>query len=223
MTAYLRVCLVVVTYLAVAASLPAAVFERDWKMPGDGLLTYDDVNQREWLDLPVSLLSQFPTPRYENAVAETAPGGVFEGFTLAKSPDVIALAESAGIDMSTIEYEVNGETISRLVGLLGPTIGSLPGFARSQGFLDERALPFPGAPSTTPVAAIFHHDPPDDARLLFTASEDLLAVQSAGLMLYRVIPEPNTICLIALMGLIVAATRMHRGITSKFADSIIRD
>jgi len=118
MTAYLRVCLVVVTYLAVAASLPAAVFERDWKMPGDGLLTYDDVNQREWLDLPVSLLSQFPTPRYENAVAETAPGGVFEGFTLAKSPDVIALAESAGIDMSTIEYEVNGETISRLVGLL---------------------------------------------------------------------------------------------------------
>jgi hypothetical protein len=27
----------------------AAVVERDWKNLGDGLLTYDDVNNREWL------------------------------------------------------------------------------------------------------------------------------------------------------------------------------
>jgi hypothetical protein len=38
--------------LSVAATqAEAAVFERDWKAPGDGLLTYDDVNQRVWLDL----------------------------------------------------------------------------------------------------------------------------------------------------------------------------
>ena len=43
-------------WLSLAASLaflPAAahggVISRDWKTPGDGLLTYDDVNKREWL------------------------------------------------------------------------------------------------------------------------------------------------------------------------------
>ena len=40
-------------------SLHAAVLERDWLTPGDGLLTYDTVTGREWLDLPVTLLSQY--------------------------------------------------------------------------------------------------------------------------------------------------------------------
>lgn len=69
----------------------AGVFERDWKAPGDGLLTYDDVNQREWLDVTVSSLNQFPEPRLDNAVAEIATGGRFAGFTWAKRRDVIAL------------------------------------------------------------------------------------------------------------------------------------
>lgn len=43
-----------------AAPLFAAVIERDWQTPGDGLLTYDNVSQPEWLDLSQTLLSQFP-------------------------------------------------------------------------------------------------------------------------------------------------------------------
>ena len=41
----------VLASLLAANLCSAAVFERDWKTPGDGLLTYDDVNRREWLDL----------------------------------------------------------------------------------------------------------------------------------------------------------------------------
>lgn len=33
----------------------AAVMEVDWKTPGDGLLTYDTVNKRKWLDLSQTL------------------------------------------------------------------------------------------------------------------------------------------------------------------------
>ena len=43
----------------VAPSARGAVFERDWKTPGDGLLTYDDVNRRVWLDLPFTI-EMFP-------------------------------------------------------------------------------------------------------------------------------------------------------------------
>ena len=43
--------------LLLPTSLNAAVIERDWQTPGDGLLTFDTVNQREWLDLSETLLS----------------------------------------------------------------------------------------------------------------------------------------------------------------------
>ena len=69
----------------------ADVFERDL-VPGsgDGLLTFDDVNQREWLDLTESILVNFP----DGAVNELEPGGVFEDFTWATAEDVRSLAES---------------------------------------------------------------------------------------------------------------------------------
>jgi hypothetical protein len=89
-------------------SVDAAVFERDWKAPGDGLLTYDDVNRREWLDLSQSELSQFPYPFLEPALAELTPGGRFEGFQWATGDDVIALAESAGIDTTRRLSVMNG-------------------------------------------------------------------------------------------------------------------
>lgn len=43
--------------ICLATSIDAAVISRDWKTPGDGLLTYDDVNQRVWLDLTESRLA----------------------------------------------------------------------------------------------------------------------------------------------------------------------
>jgi hypothetical protein len=76
-------------------SANAAVFERDWQTPDDGLLTYDDVNRREWLDVSQSLLIQFPgstlEQRYQSALAELAPGGMFEGFREEKGVRTIYL------------------------------------------------------------------------------------------------------------------------------------
>ncbi len=89
-----------VCVISITISASAAVSERDWKAPGDGLLMYDDVNRREWLDLSLSRLDQFPEPRLDNAIAEIGQGGVFDRFTWAKREDVRALAESAGIDAS---------------------------------------------------------------------------------------------------------------------------
>ena len=91
------------------ATLPlssrAAVMERDWLAPGDGLLTYDTVNQREWLDIPATLLSQFGSTTEEAipaALAELEPGGSLADFTLASREDVAALVASAGVDLTDL-------------------------------------------------------------------------------------------------------------------------
>jgi hypothetical protein len=60
-----RTLLCLLTWFAVSVGQPArgAVFERDWQTPGDGLLTYDDVNRREWLDVTQTQLWLFPGNR----------------------------------------------------------------------------------------------------------------------------------------------------------------
>jgi len=133
------ICLISACVCLSAATAGAAVIERDWKVPGDGLLTYDTVNHREWLDVPLSLLSQFPgtlEEKYQAAVSETAPGGDFEGFTPAKLADVIALAQSAGIDTGTLDYSTNLTATNKLMGLLGNTY-TLGDRRYTMGFLSK--------------------------------------------------------------------------------------
>jgi hypothetical protein len=38
--------------LGISLEARAGIIARDLEAPGDGLITYDTVNQREWLDLP---------------------------------------------------------------------------------------------------------------------------------------------------------------------------
>lgn len=45
---------VAVSLICSIQSSDATVLERDWKNRGDGLLVFDDVNNREWLDLTVT-------------------------------------------------------------------------------------------------------------------------------------------------------------------------
>lgn len=124
--AFLSGLLLISAFAAAPSSLYSAVIERDWKSLGDGLLTYDTVNKREWLDLNQTLLVQFPGTtlenRYQSVVAELALGGLFEGFTVAKSDDVIALAQSAGIDADTLDYGVNNVSVNSLADKVGKTI-----------------------------------------------------------------------------------------------------
>jgi len=92
------------------------------------LLTYDDVNQKEWLDLTET--TDFTLQELTNALS---PGGPFSGFSIATSNEVYALAESAGVawipgDQSSLLTSYpqwpEGENAGQLVLKLGP-IGSL--------------------------------------------------------------------------------------------------
>jgi hypothetical protein len=164
-----------------------AVFERDWTTPGDGLLTYDDVNRREWLDLSVSRLDQFPQPRLENALAEIGPGGIFEGFTFAERADVIPFAQSAGINTSTFNFATNEQPTADLIELLSVTFQN-SATVRSIGYIDE--------PTGNPrVGADFHVQfnsiTGEGSMAGLFLSGDLLSITVPGLMLFRNIPEPS--------------------------------
>jgi hypothetical protein len=206
----LMLCLIVFSVYSCSAT--AGVLERDWQTPGDELLTYDDVNRREWLDVSQSLLIQFPgstlEERYQSAILELAPGGLFEGFTVALSADVIGLAQSAGIDPTTSNYPINGGPVSQLIELLHPTFGALPGIARSQGMIDEFDT-FPPRPAR--AAMILHHVPPNHARVLIGSDDDLILPGTTGVMLYRVIiPEPDVLSITIVFVLAVFGVIRNR-------------
>ena len=126
-------CLFAAACLFTSSVAPAAVIERDWLEHGDGLLTFDTVNQREWLDLTQSLMidvgqfdseGNFTFDYRLDVLDELEPGGRFEGFVAATAADVTALAESAGIDTSTtLDFASNAAATAQLINLIGPTLG----------------------------------------------------------------------------------------------------
>ena len=201
-----RRCAALVAAVLLAPGLaPGAVIERDWLAPGDGLLTYDTINRREWLDISESLLVPFITPEmaslpgYERfdaatdvALAELLPGGRFEGFTLATRDDVIALRTSAGIPS---DRGFEGNSMRRLIDLLGPigsnetggrfTGGVIEEFAPDALFKPKRNAAFLRVNSPRPEA------PEGYFAFTFSNSDDFYG--AVGLMLYRIeIPEPST-------------------------------
>ena len=114
--------------LMISATVEAAVIERDCRDAGDGLLTYDTVNQREWPDLTETQPFKFPgetlEERYQAVLVETLPGGVFGGFTPATRDDVFTLAESAGIDTTTTDFDANQVPVHQLISMVGMTATS---------------------------------------------------------------------------------------------------
>jgi hypothetical protein len=185
-----------VVLLVTATVSGASVFERDWKTPGDGLLTYDDVNNREWLDLSESLVFQFPgatlEARYQSVVAETLPGGLFDGFAVASRAEVILLAQSAGIAVETDDFATNAGPVGQMIDLLSATLEFSGGHLRSYGFIDEVSYSPSGVPFR--FATIFRVDPRTPplrsrADLSFSINDDFIGV--SGVLLYRAIPEPD--------------------------------
>lgn len=197
----------------------AAVIKRDWKVPGDGLLTYDDVNQREWLDLSASLLNQFAAPRLENALAQISPNGIFEGFTWASHDDVAALSQSAGINTLSWDFAVNRVATRQLIDLLGITSQRsdyLLTDVSSRGFIK----PITPVSELPPVPPGYPPYPPSsdgayfDVRYLTTTGEGIWAGAAighgddvfemggdrfpnhVGLMLFQNVPEPAALTLV---------------------------
>jgi hypothetical protein len=196
----LRICCVLAAFCC-NGEICGAVFERDWQTTGDGLLTYDNVHRREWLDLTVSRVDQFPEPWLENAIAQISPGGMFDGFRLAKRKDVVALANSAGIAAGTSDPSINYVPVSELIDLLGATL-DVSHFVRSRrstGFIDEVD------PWGRQVGSEFLWNkqhasaPPSNASYYISASNDLLTLGSTGLMLWRPVPEPSALLLVAIL------------------------
>ena len=207
-----------------AISARAAVVERDWQPVGDGLLTYDTVNKREWLDVPVSLLLQFhPTDvdlAVDTAKTELLPGGTFEGFTFAKRVDVLSLVESVGIVISydLEDTRTNAVPMRHLIGLLSPTIFSSGdfGFRLTSGVLDEMAIPQVSGDRRY-FAAFFQATEPDALSpngrgfLSILNNDDRHSSQWTGMMLFRnVIPEPSAGFLAILASALFQITRIRR-------------
>ncbi len=86
-----------IIFIALLAALPlqAGVVEHDFLTLGDGLLTYDDVNQREWLDLIYTLGMELSAVQ-----TQMESGGLLEGFEFATLADVEPFALSAEINWS---------------------------------------------------------------------------------------------------------------------------
>ncbi|MCO6043216.1 cytochrome P450 [Aeoliella sp. ICT_H6.2] len=190
------------------------MIERDWRAPGDGLLTYDTVNQREWLDLSQTLRINFP-PNYrvEDVALELEPGGMFEGFTWANIEDVTEFAQSAGIDTTTLDYSVNGAAAGIAVNLLSPTFGPTSvNNSYSVGFLNDTLPSSLGSPA--PAYALFASLPSSASAglALRTNVGDTARPPNSGLMLYRNVPEPNAFALlvVGLAGPVLVYGVSHR-------------
>ena len=96
-----------------SVEVAAGVIERDWLAPGDGLITFDTVNQREWLDLTVTQGESL-----EGVASELLPGGRYHGFVHAETQDVIDLAASAGVNVDCIpRFEDEPLGLQNLVGI----------------------------------------------------------------------------------------------------------
>jgi len=187
--------LAAVACLCVVLTAPsgAAVIERDWRTPGDGLLTHDTISGREWLDLSVTRLADFPGATLDDKVdavlAETAHGGEFEGFRHATLDDILGLAASAGIDPLTLDDARNRVSSLSLAALLSDSAESTPTkivvsgaandlteLAVAIGLASERAYDYAG---------VFFSDRPFAAPV-----SDL-----SGVWLYQ-IPEPASLTLV---------------------------
>jgi hypothetical protein len=187
----------------------AAMFERDWKTPGDGLLTFDNVNQREWLDLSQTLLSdQFAgattTERYQSVLGELAPGGLFEEFTYANRADVIGLAQSAGINTSTQSNATNAVPTTALGQLLGFTV---PSSLVSVGLIDEFQRP----QNSVPSSAMFWTLSNQAGLLIGVFDSQIQLGAPPAVLLYRTAPEPATFMPLVI-SVVVSSARLRGGV-----------
>jgi hypothetical protein len=223
----------VLTFLAigaVSASAPAGVIARDLAAPGDGLLTYDTINRRDWLDLPMTAGVSLA-----EVLAEIEPGGRLEGFRFAKLADVSALAASAEVGWTTFQIPFDpAPKAAELVELLGWVVsggGVVPDLKIAMGLIAaDKAEVFPTFDDTNfyvvsiqepSVAGQFPRPgyTPVSRGGVFTSGPfpgSAVGVGEIGpFWLYRNVPEPGVALLVAtpLTGLICARRNRSRNVT----------
>ena len=167
----------------------AEVFERDWKNPGDGLLTFDNVNIREWLDL-----TETQGMSIQDVQAQLMPGEEYAGFAIASMSEVVELLTTAGVHIASISEE-NVDPAMNLVGLLGETGDG------SFGFVDAAGLAFAedsGEFVTIGVRWSTINDPDLASGCGFPGAGS--CGEQNSVWLFRPVPEPSTLllCILAL-------------------------
>jgi hypothetical protein len=190
--------------LLLSQSSAAAVISHDWKTPGDGLLTYDTVNKREWLDLTKTILnSQFPganrDQKYQFVVSQTVTGGLFDGFMVAKSADVTSFAQSAGIDTSTEQYAANATPTANLNQLIGTTVTTLLS-NYSVGLLNEYTAGLNPHQLGAEIATVTT----SWAGLRIGWNDEPFVSPPPGVFLFREVPEPEGLVQILCAGAVLA-------------------
>jgi hypothetical protein len=91
-----------------------------------GLLTYDTVSQREWLDVTETGRT------IEQMIPKLSPGGPFAGFSIASIADVSALVASGGYDASQ-NHGQRLDSANSLIDLLGETFAIETSFGLYNG------------------------------------------------------------------------------------------
>jgi len=126
---------------------------------------------------------------------------------LARIPDVISLAQSAGIDTGTEDLSVNQFPTTALIDLLGMTFIDENGSFWSAGYLDDFSGPPPSFCPCRQSAFLFVGFRTETAGLTFLDDIGLdldLLFETTGLMLYRQVPEPTAISLAVILVIIWA-------------------
>lgn len=215
--------LAVLLALGATSAANAALSSRDWLTAGDGLLTFDDQSNREWLDL-----SQTRIGTYNSVVGRLAPGLIFAGFNVASFVDVGSLFYSGGWGSfpgawggseSEANYLAGRSIVSLLGGQVGASSYSITGTVRD-------------AVNTIPdfnYNVFLHgiHDTSFGEQRFRSQAEALFSHQhvdstSPGVFLYRdaavaaPIPEPETYAMmLAGLGLLGVAARRRKAKLSK--------
>jgi len=104
---------IVISSLGLANNAAAGVVSRDFQSVGDSLLTYDAVNQREWLDI----MSTYGVSA-ESLHGMLEVGGALNGFKIGSYEDVRLLLVAAGFDSSTIPGNQNYDDAVEFVGIV---------------------------------------------------------------------------------------------------------
>lgn len=209
----------IMTALA-ASTCQAALVERDWLAPGDGLLTYDPNTGLEWLDITESELIQFGATvdgAVEEVMRQMSLGSLFPDFVLATRSEVFQLLESAGYDGSSIAARTaTAQLMRKAISLLGAVSASsaknpIPsdeaGGARAMigetlsPVTDDRTAYLALTPKVT--EAFLDIAPYGVASISVSNGSDIFgptSVRYTGLWLYRhAVPEPESATLLMLV------------------------
>src|SRR4051812_12369641 len=108
-----RLILATLSLVFVSGSSSAAIISHDFQSVGDGLLTYDVDNQREWLDM-----SQTVGMTLGDLHTIIGPAGTWHGFQIATLTDVESLWISAGRDLAHPSSLSSGAAAISLIDLL---------------------------------------------------------------------------------------------------------